>query len=249
MLSIEHLSFSYGSSPVLSDVSFNVADGENTVILGVNGEGKTTLLRCICGVLHPLSGKICLDGKDITSVKAFERARRIAYVPQLQRITSLTVFDTVLSGRRGAYYFLPGKSDRKRTESIIEQLGIADIAAKKTYELSGGELRKVSVARALCSDAKLILMDEPTANLDIGGAVKLIETIKDISEQNSVTFIVTMHDISLASRFSDKIILMKNGTVSATGGTEILTPEKIKEVYGIDASVHDLHGTTVAIPK
>ena len=92
-------------------------------------------------------------------------------------------------------------------------------------------------------------MDEPTANLDIGGAVKLIETIKDISEQNSVTFIVTMHDISLASRFSDKIILMKNGTVSATGGTEILTSEKIKEVYGIDASVHDLHGTTVAIPE
>lgn len=249
MLSIEHLSFSYGSSPVLSDVSFNVADGENTVILGVNGEGKTTLLRCICGVLHPLSGKICLDGKDITSAKAFERARRIAYVPQLQRISSLTVFDTVLSGRRGAYSFLPRKSDRKRTGSIIEQLGIADLAAKKTYELSGGELRKVSVARALCSDAKLILMDEPTANLDIGGAVKLIETIKDISEQNSVTFIVTMHDISLASRFSDKIILMKNGTVSATGGTEILTPEKIKEVYGIDASVHDLHGTTVAVPK
>lgn len=249
MLSIDHLSFSYGSSPVLSDVSFNVADGENTVILGVNGEGKTTLLRCICGVLHPLSGKICLDGKDITSAKAFERARRIAYVPQLQRISSLTVFDTVLSGRRGAYSFLPGKSDRKRTGSIMEQLGIADLAAKKTYELSGGELRKVSVARALCSDAKLILMDEPTANLDIGGAVKLIETIKDISEQNSVTFIVTMHDISLASRFSDKIILMKNGTVSATGGTEILTPEKIKEVYGIDASVHDLHGTTVAVPK
>ena len=167
MLSIEHLSFSYGSSPVLSDVSFNVADGENTVILGVNGEGKTTLLRCICGVLHPLSGKICLDGKDITFAKAFERARRIAYVPQLQRISSLTVFDTVLSGRRGAYSFLPGKSDRKRTGSIIEQLGIADIAAKKTYELSGGEIRKVSVARALCSDAKLILMDEPTANLDI----------------------------------------------------------------------------------
>lgn len=249
MLSIDQLSFSYGSTPVLSDITFKVDDGENAVILGVNGEGKTTLLRCICGVLRPTNGKIFLDGNDITHVKAFERARLIAYVPQLQRTSSLTVFDTVLSGRRGTYSFRPGKSDRNRTIEVIEQMGIADLAVKRTCDLSGGELRKVSVARALCSDAKLMLMDEPTANLDIGGAVKLTQTIKKISKQNGVTFIVTMHDISLASRFSDKIILMKNGTVSASGGTEILTPDNIKEVYGIEASIHDITGITVAVPK
>ncbi len=249
MLSIEHLSFLYGNTTVLNDVSFDVTDGENTVILGVNGEGKTTLLRCICGILHPSQGKIILDGEDITSTKIFARTCRIAYVPQIQQASSLTVFDTVLSGRRGFFSFIPGVADKRRAYEAMEQIGISPLALKRTCELSGGELRKVSVARALCSDAKLMLMDEPTANFDIGGAVKFTRTIKEISEKNGVTFIAAMHDISLASRFSDKIILMKNGTVSAKGGMEILTSDNIKKVYGIEASVHYIHKTAVAVPK
>ena len=249
MLSIEHLSFSYGSKPILSDISFNAAEGENTVILGINGEGKTTLLRCICGILRPTAGKIILDGEDIMSVKAFRRSCRIAYVPQTERLSSLTVFDTVLSGRRGSFSFFPGKSDRERACKAIEQMGIAALAAKKTNELSGGELRKVSAARAICSDAKLILMDEPTANLDIGGAAKLTRTIKEISAQNGVTFIITMHDVLFASRIADSFLLMKDGSTAAQGGTEILTPQNIEKVYGIAYSVHSINGTTVAVPE
>ena len=249
MLSIEKLSFSYGENTILNDVTFDVSEGENTVVLGVNGEGKTTLLRCVCGLLHPDSGSVRLNGRDITKTSVSVRSKLISYVPQLQHPSDMSVFETVLSGRRTSFSFLPSGTDKIRAAQALEMMGIGHIAAKRTYEISGGELRKVSVARALCSDTKLILMDEPTANLDIGSTVKLTETIKKVSAKSGVTFLVTMHDITAASRFASNYVLMKNGFVADKGGADILTPQNIKSVYGVDTEIIKLNGTTVAVPK
>lgn len=249
MLSIEKLSFSYGENTILNDVTFDVSEGENTVVLGVNGEGKTTLLRCVCGLFRPDSGSVRLNGRDITKTSVSVRSKLISYVPQLQHPSDMSVFETVLSGRRTSFSFLPSETDKIRAAQALEMMGIGHIAAKRTCEISGGELRKVSVARALCSDTKLILMDEPTANLDIGSTVKLTETIKKVSAESGVTFLVTMHDITAASRFASNYVLMKNGFVADKGGADILTPQNIKSVYGVDTEIIKLNGTTVAVPK
>lgn len=249
-LEARELSFSYtsGSGQVLNNVSFDVKGGENTVILGVNGEGKTTLLKCLCGILKPTSGECLFDGKSIEKMKGSERAERLAYVPQLPVFPDISVFETVLSGRRASFTFKPSKADRERAADALTAMGIEKLASKSAKMLSGGEQRKVAVARALCSEAKLMLMDEPAASLDVGGALHLTEEIKKISRERNITFLVTMHDISLALRFADKIILLKDGAVCGSGGAEILTPEIINKIYGIQAHIYDLDGTRILVP-
>lgn len=249
LLNLDNVSFSYGGQQTLANISFSVDSGENTVLLGMNGEGKTTLLRLICGTLKPDSGTISLGGSDIAKMKTSKRAKQTSYVPQLPRFSDISVFETVLSGRRAFFGLYPSKKDREKAAEALAIMGIESLSEKSAVSLSGGEQKKVAVARALCSDAKLILMDEPTASLDYGSCISLTDTINKISKNCCATFIVTMHDITLSSRFAKKYVLMKNKEIIAYGGAEILTDERLSQLYGFDAELKFINGSAVVLPR
>ena len=249
MLEIKNISFSFGKSEVLKNISFNAESGKCTVLLGVNGEGKTTLLKCICGILRPKTGEALYNGKNILKLSSSGRAHIISYVPQSARFADIDVFNTVLSGRRTCAGHIMTAKDTEKAADAIELLGLSDLADKSAKTLSGGEQRKLAVARALCTDVDIIIMDEPLANLDLGSETSLTKTIRELCQNTGKTFIVTMHDLSLSTRFADKFVMLKDGTVFAEGDEGIISKENIRSVYGINADIIKKNGHTVVVPE
>ncbi len=249
MLEIRNISFSFGKTEVLKNVSLTAESGKCTVLLGINGEGKTTLLKCICGILRPKTGEVLYNGKNILKLSSSNRAHIISYVPQSTQFADIDVFNTVLSGRRTCAGHIMTAKDHEKAADAIELLGLGDLADKSAKTLSGGEQRKLAAARALCTDADIIIMDEPLANLDLGSETSLSKTIRELCKNTGKTFIVTMHDLSLSTRFADKFVMLKDGTVFAQGDESIISKENILSVYSINADIIKQNGHTVVVPE
>ena len=243
MLSCRDLSFSYNkNSPVLKGVNIRIESGETCVLLGENGAGKTTLLKCLLGILKPTAGSVYIDGKDIKTMPRRERAKNIAYVPQSIDFGELTVEDTVLTGRVSRFNFAAGKEDRAAARRAMEETGIVGLADRMASELSGGERQKVAVARALAQEPEILVFDEPTGNLDLKSQSLLRSIIKELAAKRGIAVVIAIHDVNFALSVGDKFCALKDGSVAAFGGEQVLTEETLSFVYSTGIKIADVDG-------
>lgn len=247
ILSTDQIDFSYPQLEVLKSVTFSVKEGECLAILGTNGAGKSTLLKCLNRILIPKSGAVYLNGQDTASFESNSLARSIGYVAQKQKNTRTTVFDAILLGRKPYIKWDAGQKDIDIVEDIVSTLDLKDYGMRYTDELSGGELQKVMIARALAQQPRILLMDEPTSNLDLKNQLDVISIIRGIVEKQKISAVVTMHDLNLALRFADKFLFLKEGRLFAFGGAEVMTEKIIKEVFDVDVIFKEHNGIPIVV--
>jgi iron complex transport system ATP-binding protein len=235
MLEIRNLTCGYDGKVVLYDISFSVREGELLGIIGPNGSGKTTCLRAITRLLKPKEGKILLEGRDIWQMGFKELATKVAVVPQNLNIGSMTVEEFVLLGRIphfGRYQFLETKKDLEVAERSMILTDTLRFKDRVLGEISCGEGQLTLIARALAQEPKLLLLDEPTAHLDITHQVQILDLIKRLNRGFELTVIMVLHDLNLASQYCDRLILLNNGRIHKMGiPSEVLTYQVIEEVY------------------
>ena len=248
ILSVEGVSFRYNSVPVLEGVSFQLGRGQILGVLGVNGAGKSTLLKCVNKILKPTKGSILLNNEDILRLSGNSIAKRMGYVPQKYSEDNLTVFDTVLLGRKPHIKWAAVKRDYDIVERILHTMKLDRFALRKVSELSGGESQKVIIARALAQEPDILLLDEPTSNLDLKNQIEVMGLIKDVTLLHDVSVIVTMHDLNLAMRYADTLLMIKDNTVYCCIPAGQVTPEIIHDVYGIEVILADINGFPVIVP-
>ena len=244
MIEVQNISFAYGKQNVLRHVSFTLDYGMVLGILGNNGAGKSTLITCLNKILRPNDGRVLLDDVDILKMGRMEMARLVAYVPQKAETTQSTVYDTALLGRRPYIKWSMSQEDLDICDRVMEQLGIESIKLRPINELSGGEVQKVMLARALVQQPKLLLLDEPTSNLDPRNQHEIMNLIHNMAKEQNFAVITVIHDLNLAARYCDRFLFMKDGTVFSYGGADAMTRDTIKSVYGIDAHI----GMPVIVP-
>ena len=248
-ITIKDLTFSYNSHKILDDLNVVVENSEVLSLVGPNGSGKTTLIKCIDRILKP-RGSILLDGLELERMSRQEVARQIGYVPQSSS-TSLatTVFDTVLMGRRPHIGWRVTDSDLDKVAEVLEKLHLEDLAMRDFAQLSGGQKQKVLIARALAQEPAVLLLDEPTSNLDMRHQLEVMEIVRDLVHEKKIAAVMAIHDLNLASRFSDKLVMLKNGQVYAAGEPKaLLNEENIGKVYGIEAMVMNALGRPYIVP-
>jgi iron complex transport system ATP-binding protein len=238
-LKVKNVEFGYNSTPVLEKISMDLDRSEMVGVVGPNGAGKSTLIRCIDRILTPRGGTILLDENDLSKMTRMEIARRMGYVPQTTtRVFPATVFDTVLMGRRPHLGWKSSDDDVDRVLEILELLGIMEFAMRDFNEISGGQQQKVLIARALAQEADVLLLDEPTSNLDIRHQLEVMDIMKGIVRKKGISAIVAIHDLNLASRYTDRLLMMNGGRIFAAGDPEsVLTVENIRQAYGVEALV------------
>lgn len=239
MLEVKHLSFAYNGLAAVEDVSFAAPRGSVATLVGPNGSGKSTILKCITNILRPARGEVYVQGQPVACLKRREVARRIAYVPQRLAMTfPMTAFDVALMGRRPHLSWRASPHDLDVTWHVLRAVGIDHLATRYISEMSGGEAQKVFVARALAQEASLLLLDEPTSNLDVLHQLEIMDLAKRLSRDKGTTVLCAIHDLNLAARYADTIVMLTQGRVYASGAPEeVLTPGRIHEVYGVAAKV------------
>jgi iron complex transport system ATP-binding protein len=245
---VNGIKFSYRSKQVLNGVSFTVKADDVVSILGPNGVGKTTLIKCIGKGLTPKAGSVLIEGADLHRMRKKDIAKKIGYVSQRSETSKTTVFDSVLLGRKPHFEWDITEKDIRLAGRVLHLLGLDGLALKYVDEISGGEYQLVQIARIIVQQPKVILLDEATSSLDLSNQHRIMHLIKNIVKRNHMAAIMIIHDLNLAIRHSDKFVLMKDGLVYSAGDHEIITPENIKAVYNIDAYVENVRGIPVVIP-
>ena len=238
----EDLRFSYGENEVLRGVSFTADGGEIIALLGPNGVGKSTLFGCLLGFLKPDSGRITLDGRGLETLSRRELARSLAYIPQSAApVFGYPVLDMVTMGMANRLGLLrqPGPAERERAMAALESLGIAALADRGCDRISGGERQLMLLARALVQDAHILLMDEPTANLDYGNGFRVMERIRALGKAG-YTVIFSTHEPNQAFRCADRVLAMRSGTLIADGAPErVLSEQTLSALYGLSVAVRE----------
>lgn len=243
-LKVNNVEFSYSSIPILKDIIMELVPSEMLGIVGPNGAGKSTLIKCIDTILKPRHGTILLDEEEILKMSKIKVAQKLGYVPQTTaRVFPTTVFDTVLMGRRPHIGWRSSKVDVKKVVNVLRLMEIEDLAMREFNELSGGQQQKVFIARALAQEPDVLLLDEPTSNLDIQHQLEVMEIIRNLVETRSISAIMAVHDLNLASRYTDRVVIMKKGMIVDAGSpSNVLTPGNIKSVYNVEAEVVNSSG-------
>lgn len=242
VLTVDNVSFSYVAGiPTLQDVTLTVNRGEFLTLVGPNGSGKSTLLKLLDRIFLPDAGNILLEGKPVTSYARTELARRIAYVPQ-DRDTGFpfTVEEIVLMGRapHAAGRYFENEGDREIAQRMMEKTDVAHLATHPIHQLSGGERQRAFLARALAQQPLVLLLDEPTAHLDIAHQVEMFRLIRSLNVHSGLTVISVSHDLNLAAMYSDRIAMLLCGRIAALGiPAEVLTVDRIREVFRADVIV------------
>jgi len=249
-LQAKGIEFGYNSSMILKDVSFEIGPSRLVTIVGPNGSGKSTLIKCIDRILTPSCGNILIDRKDVTKMDRMEIAKNLSYVPQSSaRTFSSNVFDTVLMGRRPHIGWLSSSDDEEKVWEVLRLLGIEDLAMSGFGELSGGQQQKVLIARALVQETKVMLLDEPTSNLDIWHQLDVMNIVSDLVRKRRMTALIALHDLNLASKYSHGIIMMKKGKIMAAGDpASVLTPENIEAIYNVEVAVRSQSEAPFIVP-
>ena len=240
MLKIQSLSASYGSRQILHDISLNVQSGEVLALIGPNGAGKSTLIRAVSGVI-PYSGHVRINRDDFASLSPIQRARYIATVPQAVSMPpAYTVWETVLFGRTPYLGFLgqASQKDEEIARQSLQRVSALPFADRRVGELSGGEQQRILLARALCQSTPILLLDEPTAHLDLQYQVSLLELVHELAHKDQLAVLIALHDLNLAAHYADRIALMVAGNIKAMGKpNEVLKPELISEAYCLPVQV------------
>ncbi len=241
-----------GTTSILKNVSVSIEPGERIAVVGPNGAGKSTLLSVMAG-LRKASGRILIDGKNIDDMSPRERAQILSYVPQQPEMPAgMTVASYVLLGRSPHLSFLgmEGPDDYRIAEEVLAQFDLSEMAQRTLESLSGGELQRCHLARAIAQETPVVFLDEPTAALDLGHQQQVLDRIRRIREERQLTVVMTMHDLSLASQHSDRIILMFEGQIAAQGPpSEVLEPTRLSDLYGAQVKVLKIDGDLVVVPS
>jgi iron complex transport system ATP-binding protein len=248
ILSVNGISFSYGSMGVLQDVRFSVSPGDLLAILGPNGAGKTTLLKCINAMLRPQTGTVLVQERDVLGLSPGEIARAVGYVPQRSEPARLTVFDAVLMGRRPHIRWRVSSHDLAVVDAALKRLHLKDLFLRHIDQLSGGELQKVSIARALVQEPSLMLLDEPTNSLDLKSQIEILSLIRHVALSHGIAAVMTIHDINSALRFANKILFLKDKKIFAACRSAEVTAETVEAVYGVRVKIHHIDGVPLVMP-
>lgn len=250
-ITIQDVTFSYRNTPTLNNISMQLKESEVLGMIGPNGSGKTTLLKCINKILEPKQGTILLDTQEVKKMSRLEIAKHIGYVPQssASNPNALPVLEVVLMGRRPHIAWQNSEKDIAKVWETLKLLNIEHIAMRDFYELSGGEQQRVLIARSLAQEAKVLLLDEPTSNLDIKHQLEVMNLTRKLVTSQKLTAAVAIHDLNLASRYCDKIVMLKNGQVYAAGDTfSVLSPESISTVYDVEVVINSIKNIPYIVP-
>ena len=241
-LEMQHVSLGYNREPVLSDISLKASPGELVGLIGPNGSGKSTIIKALSRVIHPTSGKILLDGQDIVRIPRKELACLVGVVPQMPLLPStFTAFEIVLMGRNPhlGLFQSEGHRDWAIAWQAMEKTATRSLASRRVNELSAGEIQCLLIARVLVQETQAILLDEPTANLDIGRQVEVLDLIKNLCRENKLTVLAALHDLNLAAQYCDRLLLINEGHIHIQGTpAEVITDKNIKQVYGAENCVY-----------
>jgi len=254
-LETKSITLAYGEKKVIDDITFRVMPGELVGLVGPNGSGKSTIIKALSRVITPYSGEVLINGRDISQIKRKELSLLISVVPQTPILPSVfTAFEIVLMGRHPhlSLFQYEGPKDIDITWQAMEQTSTQCLAERRVGELSGGEIQCVVIARALAQQTQSILLDEPTANLDISRQIEILDLIKGQCQINKLAVMVAMHDLNLAVHYCDRLLLINNGKIHAEGTpTEVINAKNLEEVYGPGNYVdtHPLSGLPVVLPR
>lgn len=237
-LDIIDLNLDYSSKRVLDGLNMQ-AKPEVTALIGPNAAGKSTLLKCVAGILKP-TGHILLDGVEILDQRNKELREVISYLPQeMPDLTTLTVMEVVLLGKVTSLSWKVSEDEIDQAYTILEDLGLEDLAPRPMTELSGGQQQMIYIAQSLIRNPSLLLMDEPTNSLDMQKQLEMFELVRGVTEQKKTTTLLVLHDINLAARYADHIIVLRDGKVFCSGSAkEVINEDLIRRVYGVESAVH-----------
>lgn len=238
----QHLAGGYGTKPVVRDINLALQTGEWLSLVGANGSGKSTFLKLLCRILNPTGGVVLLDGKAVRDLPPNVVAQKMAILPQQPTIPAgLSVYQLVSLGRtphQPWWRWELDAQDRQKVDEAIAQTRLEDYRDRLVTQLSGGERQRAFLALALAQDPKVLLLDEPTTYLDINYQLQLLELLKRLNEEQKLTIITVLHDINLAARYSDRLALLKGGSLYTVGKpAEVLIPETIAQVFGVRVAV------------
>ena len=248
IMQVRGLFFGYNGHSALEDINFDLPAGRALGILGVNGAGKSTLLKCLNRVLKPARGRVLLDEKDVAAMKPDQVARRVGYVPQRHERDQLSVFDSVLLGRKPHIVWQATDRDLEIVERVLKTMRLEKMALRPVDTLSGGEVQKVLIARALAQEPGVLLLDEPTSNLDLRSQLEVMKLITHAAHDHGIAAAVAIHDVNLALRHLDSLMLLKDRTIHSISSPEEITPEIIRDVYGIEVQMSIVEDRPVIIP-
>jgi len=244
-LEVQDLAFGYPGKPVGRDAGFRLAEGEVICLLGPNGCGKTTLFKTILGLIAPQGGGVMIDGEDLARWSRERRARTLAYVPQAHiSFFPFRVLDTVLMGRTAhlGLFAMPGERDREAARDALRALHVVELAPADYTRISGGQRQLVLIARALAQEPRFLVMDEPTANLDFGNQVMVLEQVQGLAARG-IGVIMSTHAPDQAFACADRVLLMQEGRIVAEGAPEtVLTSERLRAVYGVEVCISRVPG-------
>ncbi len=264
MLIIKNLSTGYANKPILHGVNLEIPQGSVTALIGPNGSGKTTLIRTLSGILPPTSGQVLYRGEDLTKMSVQQRSKMVAVVPQFRTLPpAFSVYEVVALGRTPYlnWFGITSGADHQIVKDAIAQSGLADLADRSIAELSGGEQQRVLLARALAQQTPLLLMDEPTAHLDLQYQVSFLENAHRLAHPSPVeeeagfekrVVLVAIHDLNLLTRYADQVALMVQGRIQALGTpAEVLQPEILSRAYNLPLTtlLDPQSGTLAVLPK
>ena len=250
MLEVKNLSFAYSKNGrrILDGVSFYLEQGQFMAILGNNGAGKSTLIKCIDRINPVTAGQVLVNGKSIEAMQRRQLAQSVAYVPQNTQPAHTMVFDTVLLGRKPYIKWGITAEDERIVAETLEMLNLKQLESRYLDELSGGELQKTMLARALVQQPKYLLLDEPTSSLDPNNQHEMLHVIRDIAQEKNIGVAIVIHDLNLAMRHCDRFLFIKDAKVFSFGGVETVTPETIETVYDLRVDIIEHKGIRVIIP-
>lgn len=237
-LTVRNVFFRYSKAHVLKEISFSVLSGQFFIVIGPNGSGKTTLMKVLSGIMEPVKGEIEVLGRPVREYRRRELARHVAYVPQMTATDfPFTVRELVLMGRSPYLGILgvEGKHDLEAAEKAMGYTGVDHLADRRLSSLSGGEQQRVFIARAVCQEPDIVLLDEPTASLDLAHQIRVMDLMARLSREKGICVCMVLHDINLASMYADRLLLLSGGeTVSMGTPGDVLTRERLAGIYGCD---------------
>ncbi|HIW21963.1 MAG TPA: ABC transporter ATP-binding protein [Candidatus Dorea intestinavium] len=248
MLKIKGLTYEYAKNhQVLEDISFSAKEGECLAILGNNGVGKSTLLKCINQIIKPKCGEVLYEELLLSHLKRRELSKKIAFVSQQSEKIHLKVIDVLSLGRCPHIGFALQAHDKEQMDLIIKEMKIEGYLDQYLDELSGGEVQRIMIARALIQEPKILLLDEPTSNLDIKHKEEILSLIQEVSRKKQVIVIMVLHDLNLAIKYCDKFIFLKDKKIYEKGNIDIITKENIREVFEVDNEMVEIKGRKIII--